>query len=275
MSFPRLIHIVWFQGVTKLTRPAFMTNVKNWQILNPDWKVNVLDDNALKDECRKHSDAALATYCRFATMHQKIDFGRFVTLYNLGGIYVDMDAYAFRPLGFSNQILQLISRHEKDKQLTLGISLSSASPFQSYVMSQGKSSVFLNNAILMGSPGQPDLGNFIARIIHIMTTNPKASLQDSTGPRVFGEFFMPLVHEPNPNIIVFPANVFEPCSLDGSCRIDDQTIALHRYELSWISRPLRRIAMLYVRHSEVINTILVIAAVMYLFKIRVVIGKQY
>lgn len=269
MKFPRLIHIVWFQGVAKLTRPAFLTNVKNWQILNPDWKVNVLDDDALENECRQHSDDAYATYRKFTTMHQKIDFGRFITVFNKGGIYVDMDAYAFRPLCFSSQILQLITRHEVENQLTLGISLSSASPFQSYIVSQGKSSIFLNNAIMMSSPRQPDLGRFIARIIQIMKLQVAVSLQDSTGPRIFGAFFQPLLHN-NPNIIVFPATLFEPCSLDGSCRIDDQTIALHKYELSWISRRLRGIAMLYVRHSEVINTILVVVAIMYIFRLRVV-----
>ncbi len=269
MTFPKLIHIVWFQGVANLSRPAFLNNIKSWQILNPDWKVNCLDDEALKEQCRLHSAAALDVYSSFRSMHQKIDFGRFVTLYNQGGIYVDIDAYAFRPLTYNPQVRQLIQRYETDGQPILGLSSISTSTFEGYVMSQGESGTFINNAVMMGSPRHPELGVLVDNITSIAVGNPKVSLQDSTGPLIFGKFFRALISRGRGNIVVFAPQVFEPCTLDGACRISDETVSLHQFELSWVPGPLRRIAALYVRHSELICTAVLVAALVYLFRIRI------
>ncbi len=271
MTFPKLIHIVWFQGLAGLSRPAFVTNVKNWQILNPDWKVHCLDDDALKDQCRLHSPAALKAYSSFKTMHQKIDFGRFVTLFNLGGIYVDMDAYAFRPLTYNESIRQLIQKHEIGGQPMLGLSSVSTTALEAYVLSKGASTKFINNAVMMGSPRHPDLGRFIDMIIGIVESNPSVGLQDSTGPLIFGKFFNSLVKNDNDNgnVILFAPHIFEPCSIDGTCRINDDTVALHQYEMSWLSKFLRDTVKWYVRHSKLIWALAIIAASMYILRVQV------
>ena len=271
MTFPKVIHIVWFQGAANISRPAFSTNVENWQVLNPDWKVNFLDDTALKAQCGLYSPAALQVYNAFRTMHQKIDFGRYVTLYNIGGIYVDMDAYAFRPLTYNERIRLLISNFELSGKPVLGLSSTSASSIEAYVLSKGASTTFINNAVMMGSPQNPDLKRFIDQIIATAVANPAVGLQDSTGPLKFGEFFQSLMsqHHSQGDIVRFSANVFEPCSHDGACHINDDTVALHQYEMSWLSGYMRKIAKFYAGHSKLIWAIATVAALMYIFRVQV------
>ena len=113
MRFQKNIFQVWFQGCDKVENETFTQNMLNWKNMNKDWNYHCLSDEDLRKECAAFSKDCLDTYDSFDLMHLKIDFGRYVTLYNHGGIYTDVDTFVLRPLSSSaniNEIINLCNR---------------------------------------------------------------------------------------------------------------------------------------------------------------------
>src|ERR1044071_2099308 len=101
MTFPRIIHQIWFQGCDKV-KPLYKQNMRNWQLLNPEWHYKCHDENSLRTLCYKYSKDAGEAFDSFKFLHQKVDFGRYVLLFLIGGIYVDFDCYPLRSLDSSS-----------------------------------------------------------------------------------------------------------------------------------------------------------------------------
>ena len=106
---PKNIFQVWFQGEKNLSNKNFQQNVINWKVLNPEWNYHFVTDAELRTSCKSYSDKCLQTYDNFSVLHQKIDFGRYVLLYLHGGLYVDMDMYAFRSLDKNENISHIVN----------------------------------------------------------------------------------------------------------------------------------------------------------------------
>lgn len=240
--FSKNIFQVWFQGCDKITRPEYLQNIKNWKMLNPNWKYACLGDSELRQACATFSQECLNTYDYFDIMHLKIDFGRYVVLYLNGGIYADMDAYAMRSLDSSVHVQELIEKSKTGFHV-LGLSMINMDVLESLVTVGYTHTI--NNAIMMATPRNPVLKDFIETIIakaQVNNTYYMSSIKVNvlTGPLHFNRYFKPLIeHPPDGNYIqVFDNQVFEPCKMNN-CNITKNTISIHEMELSWVSKNVK------------------------------------
>jgi len=252
-AFPKIISIVWLQGEQNIPKDVFRENLRNWGLLNPDWTVNLVDEDGLRDACKKYSDECLQVYDSFDLMHLKIDFARYVLLYNTCTMYVDMDCYALRSLDGSSDITRLIERYiNKDVEHVIGLSTVNINSFES-CMFIGENKT-INNAIMISSPKNPVIKSLIDTIItknkksvKQIETNNYYRIQKITGPIFINKFFQKFIKNPTYNcyIELFPHYIFEPAEPFGQCDIRDSTVAIHKFEMSWISNNFKNLLEFY------------------------------
>ena len=218
-------------------------------------------------------------------MHLCIDFGRYVTLFLNGGLYVDMDAYILRKLDNSDILKELISLYENsDIDSILGLSLFPVNKLES-IFYTGESKM-VNNAIMISSPYNPILGLLIEKIIEIGLEKEKEISSNNlnhnlitkiTGPVFVNKFLNNLLANPpeenffDKNIIKYIDNkVFEPCAPFSNCDINNSTVSIHQMEMSWISPFTKNmIKFYYWLKNNIISILLVIlfiSIIIYLIK---------
>jgi mannosyltransferase OCH1-like enzyme len=256
--FIKRIGIVWFQGEKNINKPNFIENINNWKLLNPDWDVVILDNNMLREICRNYSEDCLKVYDSFDIMHLKIDFGRYVCLWETCGMYIDMDCYAFRSLNKSNifsSFLNKINTHDH----ILGLSEVNTNILERFI-----TKLKLNNAVMISSFHNPIIKDLIDSIIYSnknYKNNKNKNLINSeykivhtiatttiTGPIMFNNFFSNIdmkKYKESIYIHTFPFYIFEPGQAFQNYDIKDDTIALHNYEMSWLSPTMKIITKQY------------------------------
>lgn len=253
-KFPKNIFQVWFQGCKNVQRPEFVENMNAWAAINPTWTYTCVSDTELREACRQFSQECLDMYDSLPIMHMKIDLGRYVLIYLHGGIYVDMDAYAFRSLDYSKYIKNAIRIYEQENTHVLVIPKADANILESSV-----TGIHFSNGCMLSSPKNPLMKRFIDHVLmrckkfaH-MHGNSVVKVQKTTGPVSFSDFF----NNPSilPQILVIPAVVFEPCDLNAVCRPNNETIAFHQFELSWVSSWMKgptKFYYKYIRNSWIL-----------------------
>jgi hypothetical protein len=91
-QIPRVIHQIWFQGSPNLPE-KYRKFQQTWKETTgfkyEFWDAERIESLLVYDNKWKE------TYHSFPTMIQKIDFAKYLILFVHGGIYVDMDAFAF------------------------------------------------------------------------------------------------------------------------------------------------------------------------------------
>lgn len=245
-KFQKNIYQVWFQGESNIVNNTFKENIKNWQLLNKDWNYKCLDDNDLQNMCKTYSEACLNAYNSAEAMHTKIDLGKLVAIYLNGGIMVDMDMYILRSLNSSDEIKKIINSYEIDNKNVMGISTAKTNLIENMFLVQHNT--FYNNALMICSPKHNILKKYIDILITNIQNNNNLKLSqfmyihNTTGPFVFNKFIQKHLNE---NIISFNYKLFEPCDTMGTCDIDNKTIALHNFELSWCPDYLKSSLYIY------------------------------
>jgi len=239
-KYPKNIFQVWMQGYDNIPKKIFKENVRNWQLLNPDWNYYFLDEKSLRENCRQFSPECLKTFDSFDVMHLKIDFGRYVTLYLYGGIYCDMDMYAFRSLSGSEHVQEFIKPFESgETPHVLGVSIINVSRFETLAIYSMITS-FINNSVMLSTAKNPVLYEFITQIIkksrNIQSQSDYNKIQELTGPIALNKF----IYDNNINVYKFPHYIFEPAPAVGDADIRDSTIAIHKMELSWLSPLIKK-----------------------------------
>tara|TARA_B100001093_G_scaffold380215_1_gene365610 strand:- start:14825 stop:15472 length:648 start_codon:yes stop_codon:yes gene_type:complete len=72
---------------------------KNWEKLNPDWKINLYDDKSCQDFLfREYGQLYLDIFNYIKDGPIKSDFWRLCILYKYGGLYIDADIEPILPL---------------------------------------------------------------------------------------------------------------------------------------------------------------------------------
>lgn len=245
--FPKRLGIVWFQGEENLKKTTFIENIYNWRLINPDWEVIVLDDRALRQICKNYSDECLKVYDSFDIMHLKIDFGRYVSLWETVSMYVDIDCFAFRSLSKSIAFSNFVKKYEQFEHI-LGLSKTNTNVIEKFV-----TNLSINNAIMISSPRNPVVKQLIDSIImqnldYKPTTNLSStyfSVLTTTGPIMFNKFFENIKTCPNVYIEKFPFYMFEPGQNFQNFDIRDETVALHKFEMSWLSPQMKVLTQSY------------------------------
>ena len=160
-----------------------------------------------------------------------------------------MDAYVLRALDTNSDLLKMINDYETEKTEHIGLSSYTVNSIEQFAMYRTLFKV--NNAIMFSTPKNQILKEYIENVINKIKTQNKSihdvlTVQKTTGPYVFVNFFKKKVNDKNNNIHVFENTVFEPCDLTYKCNINPNTISLHQFELSWVNGFLRVIANQYI-----------------------------
>lgn len=246
IKFPKNIFQVWFQGCQNLPRQEFITNKDNWKTMNPSWNYRCLSDLEMSAACKLFSDRCFEIYKSLPIMHMKIDLARYVLIYIYGGMYIDMDAYILRNLDYNQTINDIIQKYEKDNVHVLGLS-----KINLYGIEQTISGIKYNNAFMISSPGNPTLKRFIDYVLDqcikykdTLIDSSHNAVQFTTGPYSFNYFFKN--NDKKDSIIyTFEPDIFEPCDLNHNCKLTKNTIAIHQFEMSWLSTFMRFIGKMY------------------------------
>lgn len=269
------IFICWLQGQEHLnTHPKaslFNENIKNWQLLNPDWNVKLVSDTDLRNACKTFSKECLELYDSFDLIHLKIDLGRYVLIYLYGGMYVDMDMYVLRSLKTSAKFQKLLDNAKSDKHI-LGLSTLNLD-FQESFMFIGRPDV-INNAMMISTKKNPLLFLAIQTIISksnkYSTSNSYHKIQHSTGPIFINKFFSKFIDHPLSNtkfhIELFSHYYFEPSPPQGHSDIREETIAIHKMELSWIPSHIKSSIKLYYKIKPLVLPIVIPIVIIYMYR---------
>jgi mannosyltransferase OCH1-like enzyme len=211
---PKITHQIWFQGWDKLP-DKFKQNVSRLHDMNPEYEHKQWDEQSLRAECQKLGPAYVAKFDRLKYMICKIDFGRYVVLYNYGGISIDTDMEPVNPL----RQISGVDKHDF-------IACSLPVPFLNR---------FINNAVFIVSRENSIMKDLIDTIVPASDVGLELLAKEiyvhfTTGPLVI--MWLLRLKE----IHILPAHTFEPCipGLDIFCKLTDETIMNHKNELSWI-----------------------------------------
>lgn len=121
---PKIIHQTW---KTIAVPPEWEESRTSWQRFHPDWRYMFWTDSDLERFITERYPWFLDTYRSYPYNIQRIDAARYFILYELGGIYSDLDIVCERscdfllshpaiipktePLGFSNDLLMSEPKH--------------------------------------------------------------------------------------------------------------------------------------------------------------------
>jgi len=227
----RVIHQVWYQGEAHIPEKYEAARTK-LRRLNPEWTYMLWDDASLRRLCRQYGygDA----YDAAKIMHQRIDFGRYVALLAHGGISIDMDTEALRPLRvFVDQF---------KPKTKIGITLSSANPIESSIAYMRPATRFFNNATIVcphaNMVEMKMICDHMAKLLRSQTrllrSLPESfQIQRTTGPLAFTDAVMSI---PANRVEFIPADVFEPCiGFDKACTPSSSSVMSHQHDGTWHS----------------------------------------
>lgn len=252
---PKVTHQIWFQGWDQLPE-KYRDDTEKLSILNKNWEHMKWDEGSLRTECEKFSPEALTKFDGFTNMIQKVDFGRYIVLYNHGGVSVDCDAECLRSLDKIPHI----------DVFNLIISKNPLNKIENKIASFGLSSdlVMLNNAALCCSKEHPLMKQFIEFLIENESWNEDETLDThlKTGPLALSIFFNRFIEE----FFIIDSEVFEPWG-----HVTKRTVLNHKYDHSWVDSYFVPLLHLYkfIKNNLVWILLFVVILMKFLFFRRV------
>ena len=215
MSIPKITHQIWLQGWSKVPE-KFQENIQLLRSLNPDYTHMTWDETSLRQECMKLGQDVAERFDSFPYLMQKVDLGRYVVIYNYGGISVDTDMKSLRPISETPHL-------DTDKLIV------SYSAFPVSVLG------FVNNAMILAKKYNPVLLKLIQSIVQTPVKESDYPTKEfyidaSTSPSRFNT----IIFKYKENVLFLDHRHYEPCfSVDPVCRPNKYSIMDHKHELSW------------------------------------------
>jgi mannosyltransferase OCH1-like enzyme len=214
---PRITHQTWFQGWDVIP-DKFQKNADNLAKLNPNYTHMKWDETSLRHECGKLGHEVVAKFDSFPHMIQKIDLGRYVVIYNYGGITVDTDMVPLKPI-------------DETPGIQTGKLIVSGHAFPHKLFSTA------NNALIVAQPQHPFLKDLIHEIVKkeipsdgLFNIGPLQVLI-TTGPYIFNS----VLSNYRDSVIILDNIYFEPCAgIDILCFPGKEAIMDHQHYGSWI-----------------------------------------
>lgn len=230
-----MIHQIWYQGQTEL--PAkFRPNQKSWKKMHPTWKYMLWDKNTMQNLINKYPKY-IRLYKNFKYMHQKIDFFKYLMLYDQGGVYIDMDAKPLKPLDglldeflYANVIVSELPINKIESYLVVGFER------------------MINNGTIFAISGSPFLIDLVEKINQepslMLTLSKYQAISRTTGPKKFTE--VALNHSNDCGMVILPSKYLEPCySNDNECEITTDSYINHEHSQTWLNPLILHLAKLY------------------------------
>lgn len=228
MIFEKHIHQIWLQGNEHMPE-KFQTNVDELRNLHPDWKYTLWDDmkiiKLLRSKNNIFGDSLIDIYYKLQYLHQKVDFARYVILYEYGGAYVDMDAKNIHSM--DNLLVEY-------KNYDMIVSKLNLNFIENLITTNSRYSI--NNGVIIAKKKAMILEKLIQEIIDDYECNGWIRMMkifcinETTGPKRFTQVIQKY-HSQYP-IKILSHEYFEPCVLEN-CDVTDNTYFIHRHERSW------------------------------------------
>jgi len=275
------IHQIWLQGVNNIPS-KYIENMNLITSLNPNythivWSEETFYKNILNNN--KYDNDFLNTskiiYAKLTLIHLKVDYIRYIILYLLGGIYVDMDVKNIK--SFDN-ITHILDKYDCIlDQLEYGI-------LQSLIISDNKRT--LNNGVIVIKYPK---NNFIKKLINSVndsvvenenkiklcierTHNSSIIINEITGPKKFTNVYNSL-SLPEKNKIYITKNKEFFCTHNCNT-VHETTILKHTSDLTWFGTKYHRIIRLYLsKDFEIMCMILFIIMIISLVLANVYISN--
>ena len=190
---PRILHQIWWQGLDDLIekskivygedmynqpdwrRTNFLKWSETWKTHHPDWHYRLWDEPQIVKMIEDYFPDFLNVFNSFDALIKKIDFARYLIMFLYGGVYVDMDFEAFRPI---DPLVFSSDSHEN------GYNNRYAGP--SVLLSEEGATATINCAVLGSAPRHPFYWLVIHEVIRREDDNVGKPLMldvlQSTGP---------------------------------------------------------------------------------------------
>lgn len=253
MPIPKVTHQVWIQGWDQIPE-KFHSNVNRLREMNPTWKHRTWDHARLRKACEEYGPECVAKFDSYEHFIQQVDFGRYVVLYLYGGITVDCDMLAIRPL-------DNIPKLESSKLI---VSRANRTLLETTVTTMGhiaNNRWFINNAFIAAEQRNPDIKRLIESCIADRTKQEDYMSQayfvsNTTGPI---RFSMTLKDSP---MTILYSDVIE------SEYENEKAIFIHEHELSWTEPGLASIFKLYllIQNYKILFIHLILIILFYFLK---------
>lgn len=93
-TIPKIVHIAWNdKTVVTHTSPLILNGLRNLVLLNPNWCIEINDDNDIDSYLQQNLDANDYKLVKNKHIVEKSDLWRLFKLHTQGGLYVDIDRY--------------------------------------------------------------------------------------------------------------------------------------------------------------------------------------
>lgn len=243
MRIPKVTHQVWMQGWEQLPT-KFHENVEKLRSTNPTWEHKTWDQAQLRKACEEYGPECVAKFDSFEHLMQRVDFGRYVVLYLYGGVTVDCDMVAIKPLDEIPQI----------DTASLIVSKANDSDIETFVSTLGhikNESWFINSAFICCEPKNPDMKRVIEMCINDRTKREDYFSQayfilTTTGPIRIS------LGLKDSNMVILCPDVIE------SEFETPKSVFIHRHEFSWTEPVSAHLIKMYLGIKEYKQTFILL-----------------
>jgi mannosyltransferase OCH1-like enzyme len=252
---PKIIHQIWLQG-TNYIPDKFLDNIKSIKENNKDFEYVIWDEIKILELIMLKKEW-VDIYYKFIYIHQKIDFAKYVILHVYGGIYIDIDVEIIK--SFNDLI-------EKYKDYDTIVSELNIDKFESIITSGNSKSY--NNGIILTNKESIVMKNLINEIINSYIV-PKIFhfkvllINNTTGPNIFTK----IINKNLEYVKILDSEYLEPCVRDD-CKITENTIAIHRHNLSWMPNEFKNIIDFYLKHKIIFTLLILIIIYIIIHKLK-------
>lgn len=236
MTFPKIIHQIWLQGENNIPE-KFLPEISRIKNFHPSWQHIMWDDITIINLLRKNK-IWIDTYYEFKYLHQKVDYAKYVILYEYGGVYLDVDISILKPF---DHLLDEYSDYD------MLVSKLKINKFESIICC--RKPICINNGTIISKPKNltmEKLINYINDHPHHKSITKFACISNTTGPIVFTSIILKDIN--NKTIKILEPEYLEPKIL-GIGEITLNTYVVHEHEGSWFSSSFRNMAQFYFRHK--------------------------
>lgn len=254
---PKKIHQIWFQGESEL--PQKYKNYRNsWVDKNDEYTFMLWDSQSIHDLIHKSGICWVTElYNGYTTMIQKIDFAKYLILYVYGGIYIDMDIECYKSLN----TLHILDKHnlvlsKMPHDYLLNFLLVLQSP------QLRLSDIVINNGIIFCSQGNQFMYNVMKECYknrNFKSYNNTLEIFYTTGPMCLTNVYL----QNKDSVFILDNKYFENCNINeiDNCELHPDSIGLHIYENSWITKNEKNLARLY----KMINKIKILLLFLFVY----------
>lgn len=187
--------------------------------LNPKWEHKTWDEAQLRKACEEYGPECVERFDAYEHFMQKVDFGRYVILYLYGGITVDCDMEAHRPLEDIPDI----------DFAPLIVAKANTSVLETGIVTYGhikNDEWFVNSAFIACKPLNPDIKRLVESCINDRTKrddywSQPYFISTTTGPIRISTILK------DANMTVLYPHVIESEYFNDSC------IFVHDHQFSW------------------------------------------